>query len=125
MLKPLKDHMVEVATHSSGFMVLVRALDVTDDTVRHPHTQHALHAVAHAVVRCHQKMLIKTVLAEMTPMLDVLVHDLYGHKVLLHIVRPGDTKYFHPMGKASPTEKTAMRGVSADNSCTCPKPFDY
>lgn len=35
MLKPLKDHMVEVATHSSGFMVLVRALDVTDDTVRH------------------------------------------------------------------------------------------
>lgn len=50
-------------------------------------------------------MLIKTVLAEMTPMLDVLVHDLYGHKVLLHIVRPGDTKYFHPMGKASPTGK--------------------
>ncbi|ETW01611.1 hypothetical protein H310_06245 [Aphanomyces invadans] len=74
VIKTLKDKVLEACNHISGYLVLLRVLDVLDDTV----------------------LVQKSVLSELQDhWLDVALHQ-NGSKVLLQLLSPLNTKYLHP-----------------------------
>jgi len=74
MLKALKGHMLDLATHDHGHMTLIAALAVTDDT----------------------RATCEAVLDELKPHLPFLAHHRFGRKVLLYILAGPAARYFPP-----------------------------
>lgn len=72
MLKVLKGHMLDLACHMHGHMVLVTALEVTDDT----RTSGA------------------AIFSELSNHLPFLACHQYGKRVLLALLAPGSRRYF-------------------------------
>ncbi|CAK4072390.1 unnamed protein product [Aphanomyces euteiches] len=74
IIKTLKDKVFEACNHISGYLVLLRILDVVDDTV----------------------LVQKSILSELhSHWLDVALHQ-NGSKVLLQLLSPLNSKYFGP-----------------------------
>jgi hypothetical protein len=73
-LRALRDHVDELAVNEFGHMVLVRALDVVDDTV----------------------LLAKSVCEPLVAALPLLATHRHGSKPLLHVLAPGLRSVFYP-----------------------------
>lgn len=90
LLKSLKEAVHGAASDPHGFMVVVRALDVVDDTV----------------------LLRKQVLQ---PLLDEdvleLADNINGSRVLLHLLAPRDLRYMHPslVARLQPVPETSRK----------------
>lgn len=75
ILKGLKGKVAEMAQSEEAYMILVRALDVTDDTV----------------------LVKSSILNELQEVASDLVSDLFGHKVLLFIITSITSGYYTPL----------------------------
>lgn len=75
MLKTMKEHSLKIAKEEYGHLVLLRALDVVDDTLQ------------------VEKMLLSPLLPQLTD----LVTDKHGSKWILHILSPYNKRYFDAM----------------------------
>lgn len=71
IIKTLKDKVLEACNHPSGYLVIMRILDVVDDSI----------------------LVQKSILAEMNPeLLSIALHSS-GRKILLQLLSPMDKKY--------------------------------
>jgi len=70
----LKGKFVDLTTNAVDYVLMMRLLNLVDDTV----------------------MLTKTVLKELIPEVSTLASDQYGKKVLLWLLRPNDKRIFSP-----------------------------
>jgi pumilio family protein 6 len=94
MIKSMKDHVLKLATHPHAYLLLMRVLDVVDDTV----------------------LVGKTVLAELAAkpedLLAVATHP-QGRKVLLHLLRPRHPMYNDPAELALMAPALAPKDLAA------------
>ncbi|KAH7479052.1 hypothetical protein PRIC1_009392 [Phytophthora ramorum] len=74
IIKALKDKVLEACNHPSGYLVIMRILDVVDDSV----------------------LVQKSVLAEMNDELFSVAMHPSGRKVLLQLLSPSNKKYLSP-----------------------------
>lgn len=74
IIKCLKDKVLDACNHPSGYLVILRILDVVDDTV----------------------LVQKSILAELNDHLLAIVLHPTGHKVLLQLLSPLNKKYLSP-----------------------------
>ncbi|XP_022900373.2 protein penguin [Onthophagus taurus] len=73
-MKSLKEHILDLCRHETGHTTIIALLDAVDDTV----------------------LLNKTILSDILKNLLELAKDEWGRKVLLWLINPGCSKYFHP-----------------------------
>lgn len=73
-IKDLKGKFVALATNAVDYVVVMRLASTVDDTV----------------------LLVKSMLAEWFAELGELCFDKYGHKAIIWILKPDDTRYFSP-----------------------------
>ncbi|CAL8279943.1 unnamed protein product [Merluccius merluccius] len=74
IIKTMKTYMVKFATGEFGHLVLLSIFDCVDDT----------------------KLIKQTVLAELMTSLDEVIHNKYGRKVLLYLLKPRDPDHVLP-----------------------------
>lgn len=114
MIKAMKGDFMEVCCNPQGHLVAIRALDVTDDTVR-GRCQRLLGClgtplrsspsvtwtacVCLACSCCAGQVLTGDLITkELVPELPSLVCHQFGRKVLLWLLSPGNKSYFSPTG---------------------------
>ncbi|CAH1992102.1 unnamed protein product [Acanthoscelides obtectus] len=75
VMKTLKEHLIDLSKHEHGHATVICLLDSIDDTV----------------------LLHKIILSELLTSVKDLALSEWGRKVLLWLVAPADTTYFHPI----------------------------
>nr|CAI5855373.1 unnamed protein product [Callosobruchus analis] len=74
IMKTMKEHLIDLSKHEHGHATVISLLDSIDDTV----------------------LLHKIILSELLKSVKDLAVSEWGRKVLLWLVAPADTTYFHP-----------------------------
>ncbi|KAF9043743.1 ARM repeat-containing protein [Hymenopellis radicata] len=87
ILKILKPHIVKICSDEDAQLVLFTAIDVIDDT----------------------KLVLKTLLPEITPSLDELYLSSQGRRVLLYLLVPRTKRHFTPAQNALIAETDEIR----------------
>ncbi len=77
IIKSFKSFVTKVCTEKHGHLVMLALLDCVDDT----------------------KLVGKAILGELAENMETIAENEYGRKVLMYLMSPRDTTYFHPQVK--------------------------